>query len=161
MQRPAEIASPILVTGVSGFLGEHLTRRLLSQGHTVAGTYLTHPLEVEGLDARAVDLSNDDQTRAMIEEFKPRTIFHTAAQTNIGYCQEHPIEAKQAIIGATKNLVESVSGQKWDVSFVMVSSDQVYDGKHPSGVMTYREEDEAHPLSLYGRYKRDAEDLVS
>ena len=151
---------PILVTGASGFLGEHLTRRLVAMGLPVVGTYQTHPIQIVGLDARFVDLSNAEATKVLIDEIKPRTVFHTAALTNVGYCEEHPAEARAAIVDVTRNLIEALREIDAKTSFVLVSTDQVYNGVLSTESGGYREQDEAKPLSTYGRLKLEAEGLV-
>jgi len=155
-----QIESPILVTGASGFLGDHLVRRLIADGHELVGTYLTQPIVHAGLDARRVDLSNVDEVERFLRETRPRTIFHTAAQTNVGACQTHPAQARGALVDATRNLIDVLANLDSRAALVMVSSDQVYDGHPPCGKKRFDEDDPAHPLSTYGMLKREAEEIV-
>lgn len=154
------LESPILVTGASGFLGDHLVRRLTADGHEVVGTYLTQPIAHEGLSARQVDLSKTEVTKKLLEETRPRTIFHTASETNVGACQTRPDQARQAVVVATRNLVDVMATLDQAAAFVMVSTDQVYDGQLPPGKTRYDESDPAQPLSTYGMLKREAEAIV-
>lgn len=134
-------------------------RRLMADGHQVVGTYFTQPIVKDRLESRQIDLSNAEETKELLEAIQPRTIFHTAAQTNVGACQLQPDQARRAIVDATRNLVDVIDRLDPTASFVMVSTDQVYDGA-PTGKKRYDERDPAHPLSTYGTLKREAEEIV-
>src|SRR5688500_13503430 len=82
----------VLVTGASGFIGSHLTRRLVTEGSEV------HALtdEVSSVyPVRLLDLRRDitlhegslgDRTaiEAMVKKIRPDVIFHLAAYTHVG-----------------------------------------------------------------------------
>jgi dTDP-4-dehydrorhamnose reductase len=71
----------------------------------------------------------------------------------------HPDQARRAIVDATRNLVDVMDRLDPTASFVMVSTDQVYNG-NPLGKKRYDESDLAQPLSTYGTLKREAEEIV-
>lgn len=134
-------------------------RRLTADGHQVVGTFFTQPIVKERLESRQIDLSSIRDTELLLTKVRPRTIFHTAAQTNVGTCQLHPDQARRAIVDATRNLVDVMDRLDPTASFVMVSTDQVYNG-NPLGKKRYDESDLAQPLSTYGTLKREAEEIV-
>src|SRR5262249_61083162 len=83
-----------LVTGTAGFIGFHLTRRLLADGHVVQGVDgMTPYYDVELKKARHAELAKsnrftaqismlEDEARlaAIVDEAKPDVIAHLAAQ---------------------------------------------------------------------------------
>lgn len=66
----------VLVTGVSGFLGEHLAAFLTLQGCKVSGIALTHPYQ--RYVTHTVDLRERSKTIDLIKYLKPDAIFHLA-----------------------------------------------------------------------------------
>lgn len=73
----------VLVTGATGFAGQHLLRLLHSLEHSVFGTYLSGPNE-SGLDAALFqcDIRDQSRVRAVVREVRPARIFHLAGQSS-------------------------------------------------------------------------------
>ncbi len=149
-----------LVTGASGFLGEVVTRLLASQGESVVGLYRQHRLDIPGAEMLSADLADARWTRRILEDVRPSVIIHAAAQTNVGYSQSHPDEAKRDIVDATDHLTEAMASVDPSTVFIHVSTDQVYDGVPRKGDAPYDLTHSAHPLSIYGRLKLDAENFA-
>jgi dTDP-4-dehydrorhamnose reductase len=78
---------------------------------------------------------------------KPDIIVHTAAMTNVDYCEDHREEALAANALGTKNIVDAArkSGSK----AVYISTDYVFDGARGM----YREDDAVNPVSVYAYTK--------
>lgn len=74
--------STILVTGASGFIGTHLCRRLVDDGHIVHGISRDAQLAEPGaaLCWHRADLTDADMTRRVIETVQPEIIFHLASR---------------------------------------------------------------------------------
>ena len=80
----------ILVTGVSGFIGSHLSRRLIQEGHEVvgllresdfatAGKSLAPILHHEGFSLLTADIRSFSRSVRVIKKTLPQAIFHLAA----------------------------------------------------------------------------------
>jgi nucleoside-diphosphate-sugar epimerase len=71
--------APILVTGASGFIGEHLCRRLSDLGAHVTGVYFKNRPNGSHADWRRVDLTDLRAVRDQVNATKPVFIFHLAS----------------------------------------------------------------------------------
>jgi dTDP-4-dehydrorhamnose reductase len=131
----------MLVTG-SGLLGSEVIR-VLGKEHDVIGTFNSRPRE----GAIRLDVTDRDGTIRAVGELKPELIVHTAALTNVDYCEDHGEEAMAVNDRGTRNLVDAARGAGSKV--IYVSTDFVFDGS--KGM--YREEDPVCPISVYAYSK--------
>lgn len=139
-----------LVLGVSGQVGGALVKALSARGHTVTGTYATVPVD----DATRLDLRDHQSLERLIREVAPHWIFCPAGLTHVDWCEDHPEEAFQ--INVAGPLVAARAGSALGAGFVYYSSEYVFDGKNGP----YSEEDPSRPLSVYGKTKLQAEQVV-
>lgn len=167
----------ILVTGCAGFIGFHLTRRLLNEGHTVVGIdnlndYYSPALKAArmlmlGIDVAATDHGTDIGCGAFTfikadiaddslyaDRLNGRTfdaVCHLAAQAGVRYSIDNPRAYISSNITGFFNMLEycrrNPSGR-----FVFASSSSVYGN---SAAIPYREEGcTDRPVSLYGATKK-------
>ena len=68
----------VLVTGAGGFIGSRLSKRLISEGHDVYGTFHDSPSQVEGIQIINADFTNEDFE---IPDVNFDVVFHLAAAT--------------------------------------------------------------------------------
>jgi UDP-glucuronate 4-epimerase len=159
---------PVLVTGAAGFIGYHLSRRLLRDGHVVVGVDSMNDYYDRSLkDARLrelspqasfrfvqLDLADRDGTARLFEEVKPGLVAHLAAQAGVRYSLEAPHAYTTSNLLALGHMLES-SRQHNVGHFVFASSSSVY-GANP--VIPFSEHHGAdHPVSLYAATKRAGE----
>lgn len=135
---------PVLVTGATGFLGSHLTGALVDLGAevTVLRRDRTPPSSVERswLDRVTwVDGVVEDQAllERMLGEGRIDTVFHLAAQTQVGVSNANPVSTFQSNIEGTWSLLEAVRRSPRVRGVVVASSDKAY-GAQPS--LPYTEE---------------------
>jgi dTDP-4-dehydrorhamnose reductase len=138
----------ILITGASGLLGSSLAARLEGSCN-VTGTGFSQA--GEGLFP--VDLRDADALKGLLQEVNPDAVVHSAAYRDPDFCEENPEEAYRLNVAPTAQLCELLPES---VPLLFISSDYVFDGV----AAPYREEDERHPVNVYGRLKVQAEDLV-
>ncbi len=146
----------VLVTGASGFLGEHLVRLLVGSGYQVAGTSFTRGVTIEGARIVPVDLRDFTATERLVRDVRPAAIFHCAALTDAAFCEREPESARAGILDATKNLASIARDFDPGISFISVSTDLVFGGEDAP----YTQDAEAKPLSIYGSLKLQAESPV-
>ena len=104
------------VTGISGFVGGHLTEHLLASGDLVVGVSTSgrFPADLAHLAGSArvepMDLAADDSTALAdaIARKRPETIYHLAAQSNPRASFDDPRGTWALNLGGTLNLLLAV-----------------------------------------------------
>ena len=127
----------ILVTGGAGFIGSHICRRLLSEGHAVAliddfNDYYDPDIKranVAALGGAAKVVEGDIRDRARIQELfaegKFETVIHIAARAGVRPSVKDPQLYIDTNITGTHHLLEA-SRQNAVKRFVFASSSSVY-----------------------------------
>lgn len=146
----------VLITGVSGFLGGHLARQLVDQGHSVAGTSLGEapslPADVEVFE---VDLCAPDSIAEAVDAADPDLIFHLAGLTHVGTSWRRMADYYQVNLEGTARLMATLGGRP----VVFASSAEIY-GLVPESEQPINESRPAAPRSPYALTKAAAEHLV-
>ena len=154
----------ILVTGAAGFIGSHLSEKLVDLGHDVVGldAYTpyynpelkiqnTQDLSKKGIEVITADLAEDDLTQIVAGK---DVIYHLAAQPGISAHTPFETYLRNNII-ATQNLIKTVY-DVGDISFfVNIATSSIY-GSHAIG----DESSAPEPTSHYGVTKLAAEQLI-
>jgi UDP-glucuronate 4-epimerase len=150
--------SRFVVTGAAGFIGSHLSERLLALGHEVVGidcfTDFYDPAikerNAEGLDVRRLDLAADQ-----IELEGVDGVFHLAGQPGVrSFGDVFGLYLRRNLL-ASQRLFEFVAAA--GVRVVVASSSSVYGAaeRYPTP-----EETPPRPLSPYGITKLGCEHLA-
>jgi GDP-6-deoxy-D-talose 4-dehydrogenase len=148
----ASRSDQILLTGIGGFTGRHLARKLRRDGYEVVGVG-RHPIEDRDIFLDLLDL---DATTRVVSQVLPRAIVHLAGVSlpthgNIG-------EIYSANIIATANLFAALEGCKARPSLlVLASSATVYASDKVGSPI--REDHALGPTSHYAISKQAAEGI--
>jgi UDP-glucuronate 4-epimerase len=153
-----------LVTGTAGFIGFHLVKRLLDEGHEVVGVDAFTPYyDLRLKEARHAQLSTrngyhgyraalEDQD-AMAKLWAAHSIdvvVHLAGQAGVRYSLENPRAYIDANIVGTFNLMELIR-QRPVRHFMLASTSSAYGANTK---MPFEETDRAvHPMTLYAATK--------
>lgn len=137
-------AVKILLTGVTGQVGRELKRALAPLGNLVA------------LNRKDMDLSNPGQIREVIRQVKPNLIINAAAYTAVDKAEEE-IELAKAINQTAPGIIAE-EAEKIGAPLIHYSTDYVFDGQN--GGSPYTEEDQPHPMSVYGKTKLEGERAI-
>ena len=163
----------IIITGAAGFIGYHLTKRLLDEKIAVIGidninSYYDIGLKKARLDQLnktsfkkkvtfkfyQEDINNQSKINDIFEKNIPDIVINLAAQAGVRYSIENPSAYIQTNLVGFSNILESCRnyGTKY---FIYASSSSVYGGNTK---MPFSEEQGVdHPISLYAATKRSNE----
>ena len=154
----------ILITGAAGFIGFHISKRLLETGFEVIGLdnlndYYDINLKedrlkilkkTESFTFYKKNLENKTSVDQIFQEHHPDRVIHLAAQAGVRYSIDHPdIYIQRNIIG-TFNILEACRHNEIE-HLVYASSSSVYglNTGYPFSV----QDNVSHPVSLYGATK--------
>ena len=149
----------VLVTGADGFMGSHLTERLLELGATVSvlvrgtsinGTYQYHLRNISHLKKDlshiiAVSIASTDSI-PMVAKIKPDVIFHLAADAYVPYSFDRPFEVMATNLNGTLNMLHAAMKVDRLERIVCTSSSEIY------GTALKPAIDESHPLNPTSPY---------
>ena len=156
----------VLVTGAAGFVGSHLTDRLLELGNTVIGIdnfsrgtqgNLSRSLLDAGFRFFETDLSNLDSLRQILSSFEIDTVWHMVANSDIGAGVADPkVDLKDTFLSTFNLLVAMRDARIRKIAFASTSA--VY-GVHDQTL----EENTGplFPISNYGAMKLACEAIIS
>jgi len=126
-----------LITGITGFVGPYLAKKLLSLGHEVYGLYrkradgnMPKRLVETGLLGQ-VNLVEGDMTDLTsllfaLEKAQPDVIFHLASQSFVPRSFADPLETFRVNSLGTQNLLEAVRLKDLDCKIVFAGSSEEY-----------------------------------
>ena len=155
----------VLVTGAAGFIGSHLSQRLLARGDQVLGydnlndyydprlkqARLERLLPQEGFQFVQASLEDRPALEAAFDGFKPDRVVNLAAQAGVRYSLENPQAYIDSNIVGFLNILEACRHRGIE-HLVYASSSSVYGAnkKLPFAV----EDSVDHPVSMYAATKK-------
>lgn len=147
-----------VITGVTGQDGAYLAELLLSQGHTVYGTFrrtssvnfwrlqelgvLDHP----NLKLVEFDLIDASACIRLLDMSQPDCVYNLAAQSFVGASFQQPIATAQMTGVGALNLLEAIRQVNDEIRFYQASSSELY-GRAPAAPQN--EDTPFHPRSPY------------
>jgi len=149
------MARTVAVTGGGGFLGANILAQAESGWSLHAIDQSPPALERENLAWHVLDLQDLGALRDLLLDLKPRLVIHTAALSDIDFCEANPEAAETVNVKVTLQIAELC--RRIAARMVFFSSDSVFDGKRGG----YRETDPPRPLNQYARTKVRAEESIT
>jgi UDP-glucuronate 4-epimerase len=155
----------ILVTGAAGFIGFHLSQKLLDLGYQVLGidnlndyydvalkqARLSQLVDHPNFEFQKLELSNPSTTAAIFKSFNPEIVVHLAAQAGVRYSLQNPHAYVDSNLVAFVNILEGCRHHQIK-HLVYASSSSVYGSntKVPFSV----DDPVNTPVSFYAATKR-------
>jgi NAD dependent epimerase/dehydratase len=146
----------VLVTGAGGFIGSHLTERLVRDGHEVRALVRYNGRDDRGhLDALAPEIQGAvDVQRGDLKdpEAVRRTVagrewvFHLGALIAIPYSYQNPLDVVQTNVVGTAHVLDACRDSQTLERVVLTSTSEVY------GTARFVPIDEDHPLQGQSPY---------
>ena len=163
----------IIITGSAGFIGYHLSKKLLEKNISVVGidninSYYDTRLKEARLqqlknitlkkgvkfDFFKEDINNESQLDDIFKKTEPEIVINLAAQAGVRYSMENPSAYIQSNIVGFSNIVECC--RNYHIKhFIYASSSSVYGGNTKMPFSESMCVD--HPVSLYAATKRSNE----
>ena len=134
----------VIVTGGAGSIGGELCRQLVNMPirKLILVDFAETPTHNMQLELRSqaprvekkfviADVRNKDRIDALFDKYRPNVVFHAAAYKHVPLMESNPVEAVQANVFGTKNVVDA--SIRYNIEkFVMISTDKAV---NPTNVM--------------------------
>jgi UDP-glucuronate 4-epimerase len=157
-----------LVTGAAGFIGFHLSQRLLARGERVVGldnlndyysvdlkqSRLAQLREFDNFSFVQADLADQESIDELFRRHEFERVVNLAAQAGVRYSLSHPRAYTQSNIVGFLNILEACRHARTP-HLTYASSSSVYGGGTTMPFATSARVD--HPLSLYAATKKSNE----
>ena len=149
----------MLVTGADGFMGSHLTERLVAagakvsvyiRGNSISGTGLYTLKHLQPVQKKLKNIITGNMASldsvSLIRKDKPAYLFHLAADAYVPNSFDHPREVMESNLIGTMNVLDAAMGMRGVRRVVCTSSSEIY------GTAQYVPIDETHPLNPTSPY---------
>lgn len=157
----------ILVTGCCGFIGSHLTEKLIKEGHKVYGLdnmnkkyWNTDKNQNLQINISKMIFTKEDVIKTqIIKEVKPNIVFHLANLAGVRKSIENPMDYMRVNVEGTTNLLDQIQKYSPETLFIYASSSSIYGNRKGE----FKEKDiiEINKLkSPYALSKKMMEDLA-
>lgn len=151
----------VLISGVTGFVGNHLFDFLASSDYAIFGTsFPDKPKSGEDENIFYLDIRLEDKVFEAIKRIQPDWIFHLAAVSNVKHSWEKRKETLETNLMGTFNLFEAVRRFAPQARILFVSSSDVHGVLSPIE-RALSEEDLPRVVSPYAFSKVSGEILSS
>lgn len=158
----------ILITGTAGFIGFHLSKKLLDHTYQIVGVdnlndYYDPSLKQSRLEIlgkynnfnfHKVDLKDKAAVDNIFETYQPTHVINLAAQAGVRYSIENPYAYVDSNLTGFMNILEACRNYPVD-HLLYASSSSVYGGNKVAPFSTNHNVD--HPVSLYAATKKSNE----
>ena len=141
----------VLITGITGFVGQHLAHELLSHGYEVFGAS-TEAATLEGVRMLVADVTDMGALERLIEASDPEAIVHLAGLSHVGESWRRPGDYMEVNFVGTRNLLHAAGGRR----ILYASSAEVY-GQVSESEQPIAEDRALSPRSPYAMTKACSE----
>jgi len=154
----------VLITGITGFVGSHLSEYLLEEGHEVHGVYrwrskLENISHIQDrINLVPGDIRDGYSLQTVLRNLQPDILFHLAAQSFVLESWNSPLETLSTNILGTTNVLEAARWMCPKCRIVVAGSSEEY-GLVPPNETPIKESNPLRPMSPYGVSKVATDNL--
>lgn len=154
----------VLITGVAGFIGSHLARKLIDKNLNVIGVDNFNDYYDVGLKERRLeligtnnfkfyrqDIADYEQLEVIFKEERPSVVINLAAQAGVRYSLSNPHTYIDANVKGFMNILECCRHYQIE-HLIYASSSSVYGANKKQPFNVHDSVD--HPLSIYAATKK-------
>jgi CDP-glucose 4,6-dehydratase len=147
----------VLITGINGFIGGSLAKKLIENGANVFGILRNNNqdtfLYYEKINKQVVLINGDILDTyfiaRIIAEEQINNIFHLAAQVEVGVGLANPYLTFENNIKGTYSLLEAIRQNSQSIESVVIASTDKSYGSYPKDKMPYKEDYPLRPIYPY------------
>jgi len=139
----------VLLTGASGLLGRAFVREFTKSSDLYATAFSRSAPPLCRLDLR-----DKEKVNAIIQDFKPQLIIHSAAERHPDICENDHAATDALNVTSVKFLADAAKAI--GATLIYISTDYVFDGTTPP----YEVDASANPLNYYGKSKLAGENAA-
>ena len=157
----------ILITGVAGFIGFHLSKFLLKKNFEIVGidninNYYDTKLKIDRLKIlindklhfKKLNFAEKSKVDRIFADIRPSIVIHLGAQAGVRHSIKHPQDYIESNIIGFQNIIENC--RKFNVNhFLYASSSSIYGLNKEIPFSECQTTD--HPANLYGATKKSNE----
>ena len=131
----------ILVTGITGQLGNDVVKELTRRG-----------IECIGVSRKELPLGEPSAARQLLEQYRPEAVVHCAAYTAVDKAEDEPELCRKVNVTGTAEIAAAC--REFGAKLVYISTDYVFPGE---GTEFYQVDDAKGPQNVYGASKYEGE----
>lgn len=148
----------VLVTGATGFVGQHLLRSLAQRGYTIFATcLLPFQGELPGIvELLPCDMRERTQVAEVVRHALPQHIYHLAGLSSVTRSFAESRQVWNTNLGGAMNLLDAVRETVPKARVLLVGSGQCY-GNVPAKALPVKEEQALAPDNPYAASKAAAD----
>jgi nucleoside-diphosphate-sugar epimerase len=157
----------ILITGISGFIGQYLAEGLTADGHEVHGLYEHAESKAKNAlpedNQHVVNLTDHEGIAMLIAYVQPEVVLHLASRSEVALSFRNYTEVTNVNYVAVVNLAEACRQHSPDLkAFVMASTMETYGNAYPfTGTRAFTEETLQFPMAPYAVAKLACEKYLA
>ncbi|MFZ0446296.1 MAG: NAD-dependent epimerase/dehydratase family protein [Bacillus sp. (in: firmicutes)] len=111
----------LLITGASGFTGQHACRHFLKSGYAVTGVSRNHISNCQ-IQVEKCNLTDKKAVRNLVKKVQPQYLLHLAGQNHVGLSWNDPVSTLEANFLSTLYLIDALRHENPNCKTVVVGS---------------------------------------
>jgi UDP-glucose 4-epimerase len=141
----------IVITGGSGFIGTHLSKKLLETGEYDLTVIDMFPPKINGVQFIEAEIGDLEKIKPYLSDSD--VVIHLAAMIGVDNCRNNPEKVRKVNSEETKKLIDFCANNNVK-RFIFSSSSEIYGN---STEIPYREDGIPQPISVYAQCKLEVE----